>query len=195
LGFNPRKLKRELLGNVVVFLNDRLVLRVLPRCLKIRINEPVSYMASYDSYTVASVGKSAEIDVDHNPSLIKYRVDVEPRPIGIQLRPVEFNDIERGTVEIRVTMSEPSGNCFYEPGEWGVKLPLGNDKVEIRIFGKKECILISREKYWKNGRYFFDIMPFDILRSCDKKMLMQILKVPKNFRDPELPIQKFTSNS
>ena len=163
--------------------------------MKIRINEPVSYMASYDSYTVASVGKSAEIDVDHNPSLIKYRVDVEPRPIGIQLRPVEFNDIERNTVEIRVTMSKPSGNCFYEPGEWGVKLPLGNDKVEIRIFGKKECILISREKYWKNDRYFFDIMLFDILRSCDKKTLMQILKVPKNFRDPELPIQRFTSNS
>ena len=46
----------------------------------------------------------------------------------------------------------------------------------------------------KNNKYFFSIMPFNILRSCDKKILMQILNVPKGFRDPTLPIQSFASN-
>ena len=190
MGFNPRKLKRELLGNIAVFLNRKLVFRSKPKCATIKINAPtMCAVVVKDNYSIASSGKSAAIYVDNRPIPRGLHNDpyFVPRPIDVVLHPDEFSNIEKNTMELLLTSKE--SECNFEASEERIVLPLGDKDVDVYVFGKKYCVLISGGKD-AIMKYHLFITPYDILRDCEKEPIMQIINAPREFRDPELLTQK-----
>ncbi len=195
LDLNPRKLKRELLGNIVIFLNKKLVLRSKPTCARIRISAPViSAVTVKDNYSIVSSGKSVAIYVDNRP--VPKGLYNDPyfiyRPIDVVIHRESFNDMMENTMELLLS-SKGFEQCDFKAGEERLVLPLGDNEVDIYAFGKKDCVVISEGKD-AITRYHFFIKPYTISKSCDKETLMQIINAPREFRDPELPIKKVAPN-
>ena len=193
LGLNPRKVKRELLGNIAVFLDRKLVLRSKPKCATIRINAPTMYIVVVkDNYSIASSGRSVAIYVDNRPIPRGLRNDpyFVPRPIDVVLHSNEFSNIEKNTMELLLTSK--GSECNFKAGEERIVLPLGDKGVDVYVFGKKYCVLISGRKD-AIMKYHLFIKPYDILKDCEKEPIIQIINAPREFRDPELLTQKTES--
>jgi hypothetical protein len=160
------------------------VLRSKPKCATIKINAPtICADVVKDNYSMVSTGRSTAIYVDNRsiPRGLRNDPYFVSRPIDVVLYPEEFGDIEKNTMELVLTSKELG--CNFEAGEERIVLPLGDKDVDVYVFGKKYCVSISGKKH-----YFF-IKLYDILKDCEKEIIIQIINAPREFRDPELPNQ------
>ena len=184
------KAKEELVGNIAVFMNGKLVLRSKPTCARIRINAPaISSAIVKNNYAIVSLGKSVAIYVDNRP--VPKGLYNDPyfiyRPIDVVIHYESFNDMAENTMEL-LLFSKDAEQCDFKAGEKRLVLSLDNNEVDIYAFGKENCIVISggRDAVMK---YHFFIKPYSILTSCDKDVIMQIINAPREFIAPQLPIQ------
>ena len=205
------KLKWVWLGNIGVFLNYKLVFTSSPQCAILKINEPVIYMDMDRDYSVSSMGKAVLIHVNNHSNLISqfrfeiynqpdpinYHVKVVPRPIHIELRPMELNDIEKHSMELLIIPKGSRHRCSSyvtntRKYDQRIKLPLGKDEVFIYVFGGEECIEIHSPKCEEIDKCVATMDLHSEITHCIGE-LKQILKAPKEYRDPELLTQKTES--